>query len=178
MDWNDLESKIYTLSKKAFSNFLDVYSHESFYAFALYTDSSAMTVCLAANSLEKLGEKLDKEEEADKTDDVVSYFKWTSSEWAYEAFEGDAFADLNHALRSDNERDEFDTFRQRLIQSMINALGSLAKEDFFKKEYRAGDLIVFVTITDDDAAESIENESARLLNTENRAETFLKRFES
>ncbi|GAB7532416.1 hypothetical protein PS3A_48310 [Pseudomonas sp. 3A(2025)] len=176
MNWSDAESQVYALSKKAFSDFLDDHPDESFYAFALYTDSSAMTLCQAANSLEKLTEKLDSEEEEDKTDEAVAYFKWTSSEWAYEALEGDAFAEINHALRTDEERDEFDTFMQALIRCMTGALGSLVNEGFFKRPGIIGEAVVFVTMTDDDAAQSIENSSASALNAGPSLQLFLKRF--
>lgn len=178
MDWNNLESQVYTLSKKAFLNLLDDHSNEKFYAFALYTDSSAMTICLAANSLEKLNEKIDEEDDEDKTDEAISYFKWTSSEWAYEAFEGDALAEINRALREDKERSEFNNFAQRLINSMTNVLASLVSEDFFKRKSIIEEVVVFVTITDDDVAQSIENVSAKLLNTDNSLQIFLKRFDS
>ncbi|MFA0921869.1 hypothetical protein ALP73_00785 [Pseudomonas coronafaciens pv. garcae] len=180
MDWNNLESQVYTLSKKAFFNLLNDHLDERFYAFAMYTDSSAMTICLAANSLEKLNEKIDEEDEEDeedKTDEAISYFKWTTSEWAYEAFEGDAFAEINRALRNDKERNEFNTFSENLITSMTNVLALLVNEDFFKKKPIIDGAVVFVTITDDDAAQSIENISAKLLNTEDTSQTFLKRFD-
>ncbi|MDU8502912.1 DUF4303 domain-containing protein [Pseudomonas syringae] len=178
MNWNNLESQVYTLSKKAFLNLLDDHSDEKFYAFALYTDSSAMTICLAANSLEKLNEKIDNEDEEDKTDEAISYFKWTSSEWAYEAFEGDEFAEINRELRNDKERNEFDTFIHKLITCMTNVLASLVSEGFFKKKSIIDKLVLFVTITDDDVAQSIENASAKLLNNEDSLQMFLKRSAS
>ena len=135
-----------------------------------------MTLCLAANSLEKLAEKLDGEEEEDKTDEAVAYFKWTSSEWAYEALEGDASAEINRALRTDVERDELDTFMQSLIRCMTDALGSLVNEGFFKRTGIIGEAVVFVTMTDDDAAQSIENNSASALNTGASLQLFLNRF--
>lgn len=176
MNWSDTASQVYALSKQAFSNVLDDHPDERFYAFALYTDSSAMTLCLAANSLEKLNEKLDGEEEEDKTDEAVAYFKWTSSEWAYEALEGDAFAEINRALRTDEERDELDTFMQSLIRCMTDALGSLVNEGFFKRTGIIGEAVVFVTMTDDGAAQSIENNSASALNTGASLQLFLNRF--
>ena len=54
MDWKNSEVEVSSIVKQAIKDLHDARPSEHFYTFALYTDTSAMTVAMAANSLEAL----------------------------------------------------------------------------------------------------------------------------
>jgi hypothetical protein len=174
MDWQKLTHTIREATRTAFHHLRHKYADESFYAYALYTDSSAMTVVPAANSRQALERTLTSDE--DLSDQMIRYYKWSTSEWAYEAWDCGAFADICRAVREDRDRSaDFATFARSLRQSMINALKDLADEGFFGIERERENVTLFITITDDNRARDIENESARLLNPEIVYEKFFER---
>jgi len=58
MNWTEFEGEITPLVKQALDELQRAHSDERFYAFSLYTDSSAMTIAVAGNSLEALDLKV------------------------------------------------------------------------------------------------------------------------
>ena len=179
MDWDQLKNRIYDASKQAFHELLDSRKSEHFYAFALYTDSAAMSVSPSANSVERYAEKVDSElEEDEKTGENLAYYKWSTSEWAYEGAYGESFALINNVLRKDGARSDISALKKRLLNVMTEALAQLMSEGFFEQTPTATDssCVVFVSITDDDDAESVENESAETINSRPAYDQFLKRY--
>nr|WP_254217691.1 DUF4303 domain-containing protein [Burkholderia multivorans] len=71
---------------------LAAHPDEHFYAFALYTDSGAMTGVPAANTEERLKRVREQMEIGD--DEDAQEFTWATGEWAYEAAESDSFNPL------------------------------------------------------------------------------------
>jgi hypothetical protein len=65
---------------------------EHFYAFALYTDSGAMTVVPAANSEEGLQRV--RKQMAVGDEERAPEFRWATGEWVYEAAEAGPFHPL------------------------------------------------------------------------------------
>lgn len=55
-DFSDFKKEIAQAAKGSFEDLRAAHPEEHFYAYALYTDSDAMTVVPAANSLEALAE--------------------------------------------------------------------------------------------------------------------------
>lgn len=80
MNWEEFECEIRSLVVQALQELQVEHSGDKFYAFALYTDSSAMTIALAGNSLEALEAKLEEENEEDR-EDSRQYYQWATSEW-------------------------------------------------------------------------------------------------
>ncbi|QKZ02416.1 DUF4303 domain-containing protein [Pseudomonas eucalypticola] len=179
MDWSELQSRIYHFAKKAFAELHDKCPNEEFYAFALYTDSSAMGIGPSANSIERLNEKIQSELEGeDETPENAAYYKWASSEWAYEAVGGEFFKGINKDLSESAERADFKAFKDKVLQAMTDALDDMVKERFFDSLCKkAGKAVVFVSMTDDDESENIENASARAINPQAIYEAFLGRYD-
>lgn len=172
MEWDELEIKCLQATVAAIKKLLAKKNGENFYAFSLYTDSSAMTVSLSANSEQHVNSIFDREENTSKENQ--DYYKWTTSEWAYEGIYPEIFTDISKSLRESPDRANFSQFKNNLIQTLINTL----------KKVKHGELslvlstsVVFVSITDDDESENIENISAQLINNESIASYFLARYD-
>ncbi len=175
MDWHGLKEQIADAVRQSLPELLAAHPSEHVYAIALYTDSSAMTVALAANSREALDIKLRAEDEADRQDLEAAY-TWATSEWVYEGWGDQHFEHVCELLRESEERTDFDTFKQAVISSMVEALEYASKEGVFDT-IEGVEPILFVSITDDNAAEEVENLSARLLNSSEALPKFLTRYQ-
>jgi hypothetical protein len=178
MHWDQLKNQVYEASKQGFHQLLESHKSEDIYALALYTDSGAMSVSASANSVERYAEKVDADlDDEDKTGDNLAYYKWSTSEWAYEAADGESFALINKLLRENDERENFSSFKKGLLNVMTESLAQLVSEGFFENLYtNRSNYVVFVSITDDDDAESVENESAEVINSRPTYDEFLKRY--
>ncbi|WP_373233277.1 DUF4303 domain-containing protein [Cohnella sp.] len=182
MEWKEVTTKIYESTKRAFGDLMHSRADEQFYAYALYTDSSAMTVVPAANSVQGLERRFTEEE--DKSAASLAYYKWATSEWFYEAWQDDEFSHISDELRdylfSSNfsDQNDEDQYRKRVLQSMIEALKKLDDEGFFGEGEAREKLVLFITLTDDDSAEAVENESAQILNSASAYEKFVGRYEN
>ncbi|WP_263265153.1 DUF4303 domain-containing protein [Pseudomonas sp. RIT-PI-S] len=179
MDWNILETRVYMAAKKAFTEIRKANENEHFYVFVLYVDSSVMSIAPAANSLQRLKQKIDFEDEENRTEENIAYYKWTSSEWGFEGYAGEEFEVINRDLREDSERTNFSSFKENALITMAKVLVSLVKEGFFKKFRQKSEdevVTVFVTVTDSDESEAVENLTAKLINDEEVYNYFISRF--
>jgi hypothetical protein len=175
MDWNALEFEIYKAARNAFDDLRKTHPDEEFYAYALYTDSDACTVCPAANSLRGFAKAVSQESDLSAAD--VAYYKWATSEWAYEGWKSSYFREISAQLRASENRANFATFKRGVAASMIGALKKLDADGFFGVGAEREKLVLFISVTDDNSAESVENESARLLNPKSVYERFALRYE-
>lgn len=174
MDWNDLINKTAQAARNAFDDLKKNRAGENFYAYALYTDSSAMTIVSAANSLEALENIVASD--GDRSPESISYYKWSTSEWAYEAWKREEFRGISTALRESSDRDsDFAGFKRTVFNSMIEAMRKLSEDGFFGTEEERNSVTIFITSTDDDESQNIENESAKILNSEPVFKLFLSR---
>ncbi|QEI06756.1 DUF4303 domain-containing protein [Pigmentiphaga aceris] len=175
MNWNELENEVYAAAKEVFVNVQNAHPNEQFYAFALYTDSGAMTICPAANSVEGLTREL-ANDETDPDGEEAAYYRWATSEWAYESWQADSFNDICTKLGDIPESEDFAHTQAKVYEVMTNALARLSKEGVFKPQSSGDAPVLFVTLTDDDEAEDVENRSAKVLNSPEVFEKFVNRF--
>ena len=171
-------------ARDAFADLRAAHPGEAFYAFALYTDDGLMTVMPAANS--EQGFRRAAGDEDDPTE--LAHYRWATGEWAYEG-EGaesakfDAVHDLLNEpaglYDGDDDAEADRQFRARgdqLIKCMIAALRQLDAEGCFGVGEEGRRVTVFVSISDSDAAQVIENKSADLLNPPEVAAAFAERY--
>ncbi|WP_322090134.1 DUF4303 domain-containing protein [Burkholderia cenocepacia] len=159
---------------------LAAHPDEHFYAFALYTDSGAMTVVPAANTEEGLKRVREQMEIGD--DEDAPEFTWATGEWAYEAAESDSFNPLckklaDTVLGSNFPEAKFDVFFEELQSDMIEALRLLDQEGLFGTGAEREKITLFVTISDDDGSVDLENKSAKELNPPPVFDRFIKRYD-
>lgn len=153
---------------------------EHFYAFALYTDSGAMTVVPAANSEEGLQRV--RKQMAVPDEESATEFRWGTGEWVYECAEAHSFNQLckrlaDTVLSTDFPAAEFGRFFNDLQRDMIEALGLLDREGLFGIGAERERLTLFVTISDDNRAEELENVSAKVLNPPAVSDRFIRRYD-
>ncbi|MBN9298718.1 MAG: DUF4303 domain-containing protein [Filimonas sp.] len=129
MNFEILKQKIEAAARKAFIEMYDQHNAEGIYAFALYSDEGAMTVCPSTNTLKHL-------ESADKED--LDYYKFEPAEWKYE-MQGadDDFNSICDELREELDKNEdndewFKDFQKRLYDTCIEVLEKLKQENFFR----------------------------------------------
>lgn len=150
---------------------------ETMYACALVTDSDAITVYFAVNTEEKINEKLSKLTSTKGEDYSLrnkAYYSWTPAEWAY----GDDLSTLKSIskvsrLLYDIESNTTDKqlYEQSFYEALTEVFLQITKEGYFEGVAK------FISVSDDDRADAIENYSAKRLNNEEISEKFLKRFE-
>jgi Domain of unknown function (DUF4303) len=139
-----LKDKIEEQAKTAFTEIYEKHKDEKIYAFALYSDEGAMTVCTAVNTLTYFAEAEDPEDLG---------YKFSSSEWKYEGYGADDLTreickTLYNELMKNSDNDEwFDTFQKQLYDTCIAVLIKLKKEGFFKKIV-GDDIFLMFSVTD------------------------------
>jgi len=173
---DDITDKIVNAAKYSFSKIIENIPNETIYAFILYTDEDCYTILPAANSLEKLKEKMLENENGDPIS--LAECKWSSAEWAYEAAHADKFVEISRALSEASGKavksGNFNDFKARTHHCMINALQRMDKENFF--DNRRDGLILYISSSDHDESIKIEDFSAKKLNSKQKYEPFLRRY--
>jgi hypothetical protein len=177
--WTGLTHDIAAAARQSFSDLLARHGDEAFYAFVLYTDADCYTVVPAANSLQQCRAKLDRLDDADPGD--LAYYRWASAEWAYEAHAAEPFDPICERLSAacaavSGDAAAFAAFKAHVHQAMIDALKQLDDEGFFGQ--RRDDAVLFITSSDADEAEAMENRSAAMLNRPEVRDLFLARFDT
>lgn len=180
IDFSDFQREIADAARATFKALRALHPDEHFYAFALYTDSGAMTVVPAANSVEGLSRVRAQQAVAD--DDPDPWYVWGCPEWAYAAAEASPFNAIcgklaDEVLSPTFVRSRFAEFSRQLHADMIEALRLLDRDGLFGTGEAREAITLFVSISDDDAAEALENESAKALNPPAVADTFLRRYD-
>lgn len=117
---NEFQKKVYDATKQAFNRLRNECDGESFYAYALYTDSSVMTVLPAANSLEKLKIKIEETNEESEN----PYLTWETSEWWYESFGDEFFKEIYKIMNEGEVRDDIKHRFKLICHDLILVLKS------------------------------------------------------
>ena len=174
-DFTRFRLEVSAATKRAFADLQHNHADETIYAFALYSDDGAMTVCPAANTEEALKRQLNRG--GTIAGEQPAYWRWGTGEWAYE-FEGaQYFNAANEMLRTavlELPEDTFFKFRQSVFETIIAALRDLENDAFFGAGSKRDALTIFFTISDSEEAEKWENQSARDLNPPAAYERFGK----
>ena len=194
VDFQALRTATREAAEQAFAEVRGAHPDEHFYAFALYTDDGVMTVEPAANTEEGFRRKVGDGRETNPAQS--NYYRWATAEWAYEAAGSEHFQAaydlLNVPERYDGdgaeeaeeedpdeafEEDErFVAFKKQVIETMVEALSRLDSEGFFGSGGVREEVTLFVSISDSDAAQEVENDSARKLNPPAVYERFAARY--
>ncbi|WP_413532210.1 DUF4303 domain-containing protein [Empedobacter brevis] len=145
-DFKKLEKEIEEATRKAFQEIVANHASEKIYAFALYSDEGAMTVCPSTNTEDFL---------ATNDQEDLTYYKFEPAEWQYEGDGAeDEFSKISTQLYDitevelENEDDEvFEAFQQELYQTCIQVLLKLKKENFFRNLI-GKDIFLMFSVTD------------------------------
>jgi hypothetical protein len=188
VDFALLRREIKEAARHAFEAVQAAHPDETFYAFALYSDDSAMTVCPSANTEEGY-ERCVKRYQANKSfmDSIASHriswegcqsdFRWSTAEWAYEYDGHEQFDTVYRMINADDRYDEDDpegfvTFKGRVFASMVLALKDLNAEGYFGARKARRGVTLLCSVSDSGCALWLEEESARRLNPSTVFERF------
>ncbi len=174
MDWEKLTSDVVTAATAAFGSLISEKSDEHFYAFALYTDEDAGTIMPSANSIEQYEAIL-----RDRGGQYPAVYKWSTAEWAYEAWNAKLFAGIyrdleNHRKTLPESEEAYASYKNSVHECMIAALKRMDENGFFAKGRE--NITLFISSSDDDEAFDMENQSAKRLNPEQVYKPFLVRY--
>lgn len=177
MDWEKLTTDVVAATTAAFGSLISEKSDEHFYAFALYTDEYAETICPSANSIERYEAKLRKTGETDELQ--IASYKWATAEWAYEYWHADFFTEIyrdleRHRKTFPDTEVAWELYKKSVHECMISALKRMDENGFFAKGREH--ITLFISSSDDDEAFDMENESAKQLNPGQIYLPFLKRY--
>lgn len=147
-DFEKLASSIEDATRSAFIELVAKHKQEQIYAFALYSDEGAMTVCPSANTIEYLQTKPERDQ---------IYYKYEPAEWKYEAKGAEqAFSSICSMLydevedeKYEEDQDEvlFGVFQSSLYEVCIAVLDKLKREGFFKAVL-GYDVFLMFSVTD------------------------------
>ena len=153
LDFEKLAIQIEAAARKTFQEMVASHAGENIYAFVLYSDEGAMTVCPSINTMDFL---------ATRPQDDLTYYTFEPAEWCYEGSRpGDGFSAISHqlyeaieaieAIEEDQEEvdndEEFEEFQQTLYQTCFDVLFKLKQENFFKKLV-GKDIFLMFSVTD------------------------------
>jgi hypothetical protein len=181
-DFSDFQREIADAARATFRALRSHHADEHFYAFALMTDSGAMTVLPAANSIEALSRagSIAPIDGVDYVPQRAPQQMWRVTEWAYASAHASPFNEIcgklaDEVLSPQFARSRLVEFSRKLHADMIDALRLLDRDGFFGTGEERARVTLFVSISDDDAAATLENDSARILNPPAVFERFLRR---
>lgn len=146
LDFEKLAIEIEAATRKSFQEIVANHAAENIYAFALYSDEGAMTVCPATNTMDFL---------VTRPQDDLTYYTFEPAEWCYEGSRpGDGFSAISHHLYEaieedqedeydDDNDEEFEEFQQTLYQTCFEVLLKLKRKLFQKSCWKRHFLNVF-----------------------------------
>lgn len=148
MDFDLLRDQIEAAVKCAFMELHQQHAADGIYAFALYSDGGAMTVCPSTNTLKHL-------DNADPDD--LAYYKFEPAEWKFEMQGAQpAFNEIcarllqeSRSLDDDDNEEAFEAFRDRLFATCVDVLEKLKNEEFFTQIF-GRDVFLMFTVSDYD----------------------------
>ena len=185
--YKELDNKIQQAVKVEMQNIQRKIGKERIYAVALVTDSDCVTLFLAVNTYEylqkrdkKYAKELDLSEEDLKNvkEGSVSLTQWILDEWGYSDGKNSQLNMISELLFEHDESEEYDEEsyeeNQRLFfETATSAMNHLIAEKVFG-EY-SEEITFFISMSDDERTEEIENYSAKLLNSADIYENFYHR---
>ncbi len=134
---------------------------EHIYTVALVADRYCCSLFLAVNTIEYL------ENECEEPDDVC---KWHPDEWGYSDGHGSELVKLSRLLWENHNNFPGEAF---FIDALITAMKQLKETGIFGE--RTDEITFFVSMSDDEEAENLEDFSAKQLNSFELADEFLNR---
>lgn len=169
MNFDQLKFKIEQATKQAFTEIYQQHAAEGIYAFALYSDENAMTVCPATNCLTALT-SIDPED--------LDYYRFEPAEWAYEMQGADLiFNQISTELRNTvsqylSQPEKLVQFRDQLYRCCIEVLLKLKQEHFFS-QLTQQDIFLLFTVSDYEFEMSRIQEIVTQLNDSHYATEYL-----
>lgn len=184
--FNKLTKKIEKAVKKDAKKIMKEVGDEQIYSVALVTDSNFITLYLGANTYENMKKRDEEyfemfkddwsEEEISKCrNGILTLTKWVPDEWGYSDGNNSNLNKISSLLfkKSEEDSDEYEENLDLFLEAVTTALKNVIAKEVFGKN--SDKITFFVSMTDDDRTEDIENDSAKVLNSESLYEEFYSR---
>jgi Domain of unknown function (DUF4303) len=173
MDWTAFETEMKAATLIAFDRLVPRIGNETLYAFCLQTTDDGWGIGPFANTREGLAlQTADLALSMTITPQTERALGWSADEWRYDSFGDDAFMTVNQQVMQAAKAD-LDHHVTRITDAMIGALQQLRA--------RHGEMLdrvtLFVTKSDSDGAEVLENLSSERLNPPDLHRPFLQRWD-
>lgn len=159
--WQDVAAKISDAVAADLREIIGRIDDERIYTAALVTDRYCCSLFLAVNTLEYL------ESEDEEPDDET---KWHPDEWGYSDGHGSELVKLSKSLWENHNTLPGEAF---FFSAMISAMKQVKDSGIFGE--RTDEITLFISISDDEDAENLEDSSAMTLNSPELAAVFLNR---
>jgi hypothetical protein len=187
IDWAELRREIKAAARLVFDDYRRNVPEETFYAFALYTDSSSTSIEPAANTEEGY-ERCVQRYQANKSmmetyakyniswESCLANYRWGVPEWSYCGSKERHFGRASDFC--DDESDEDESMEEIIDRitgiwaSMVLGLADLDAEGYFGKGDARSRVTIYCTVNDCKAGNWVEYESARRLNRPEVFEAF------
>ena len=184
--FNDIAVKIEQAVKTDMEQIRKEIGEEKTYAVALVTDSDCITLFLALNTYEYMRKKDAKylemmhdylsEEDINKVKEgTASLTKWTPDEWGYSDGKNSQLVEISKLLygREEANSKEYEKNTALFFEVVTSAFKNLIAAKTFGNN--SDEITYFISMSDDERTYEIEDFSAKLLNSKNVCQTFLKR---
>lgn len=159
--WQEVTEKIRDAVTTDLRGILGRIDDEHIYTAALVTDRYCCSLFLAVNTLEYL------QSEDEEPDDES---KWHPDEWGYSDGHGSELVKLSKSLWENHATLPGEAF---FFSAMISAMAQVKGSGIFGE--RTEEITFFISISDDEDAENLEDASAMTLNSPELAAAFLNR---
>lgn len=183
-----LSNQIQQAIKKDIEKILKDVGEEKIYAVALVTDSDCVTLYLALNTYEYM-KKRDEEyikmfqnnwsEERIKSirEGSINLTKWIPADWGYSDGKNSELNNISRLLyvKEESNPEEYARYKGLFFETVTSAFKHLIESKIFGEN--SEEITYFISMSDDEGIYEIENYSAKLLNSENVCEQFLKRHD-
>lgn len=179
--------KIYNAIKEDMETITKRIGDETIYGVALVTDEDCISLYLAANTSEYLRKKdldnlsfmrqyLSEGKIQAIEEGTDSLTKWTPAEWGYSGGKNSGLVEVSKLLFEQEEQDSvgYAQNKPRFFETITSALKRVIDEKGTDTE----NITFFITLSDGDGIEEIENYSAKQLNSTEMFEKFTHRFDS
>jgi hypothetical protein len=190
VDFRAVRREIAAAAPRAFAAVRAANAEETFYAFALYSDDGAMTVCPAANTVEgeaRCRARCPTDESHRKflatygmtIEDEHAAQRWLTAEWSYEGEGSDYFGRVSEligdaAISDDGSEDDFVEYKAGLFAAMVLGLADAVQEGGFGTGPARDAVTVFCSVSDSSCSLWLELESAKRLNPPHLYQAYLK----
>ena len=159
--WQEVTEKIRDAVATDLRDILCRIDDERIYTVALVTDRYCCSLFLAVNTLEYL------ESEDEEPEDEI---KWHPDEWGYSDGHGSELVKLSKSLWENHNTLPGEDF---FFNAMISAMNQVKDSGIFGE--RTQEITFFISISDDEDAENLEDSSAMMLNSPELTAIFLNR---
>ncbi|OBA04449.1 hypothetical protein A9P44_17990 [Paenibacillus polymyxa] len=171
---NEFEERFRTGFLDDLKSILEEVKDEKVYACAFGTDSDFVTLFVAVNTEESLVRHITNMKAQDlcnsKEDEI--YYRWGLSEYQY----GDT-THLNHISKFLYATDNVLDYKDEMIKIMAKVVIGTDDVLFTQFGQSKEDITFFVSMTDDDMAEELENQSVIQMTNAKLVDGFLRRYQ-